>query len=244
MTSILPSSWNTPELFRLRLGEQAGRQRAMVAEGHLLMVVHKVPVSGETEREAVLFWRDPKGIWKSTAGGSGVGDLLELMGAYGKAVDQLEAHHEKAANATAHFEVLRESAPLLRSIRNLLHTLQVAREAIPADRNILNARDRAADLERAVELTHADARNGLDYMVARQTEEHARNSEELVRSGHRLNLLVALFLPLTAIASVFGMNLVSGLEEVRTPALFWGILGVGLVMGWLVKSSLSSKSKE
>ena len=77
-----------------------------------------------------------------------------------------------------------------------------------------------------------DARNGLDYTIARQAEEQARNSEQLVASGYRLNLIVAIFLPLTALGSAFGMNLNSGLEAIRTPLLFWGVLVFGLVLGF------------
>lgn len=215
----------------------------MLAEGHLLMVLHKVPTPGESEREAVLFWRDSKGNWKSTAGGTGLGDLMELLASFAKRVEELEALFEKASDAGAYFELLTSSAPLLRTLRNLHHALQVAREGVPTDRNILNARDKAVDLERSVELMHTDARNGLDYMIARQAEEQARHSGELVQSSYRLNLLVALFLPLTAIASLFGMNLANGLEEIKSPALFWGILIVGLGMGFVLKSAVTMGSK-
>jgi hypothetical protein len=82
---------------------------------------------------------------------------------------------------------------------------------------------------------HADAKNGLEYMVARQTEEQAENSEQLLKAGHRLNMLVAIFLPLTALGSAFGMNFRHGLESITSPLLFWGTLFLGLVLGFIVK---------
>ena len=97
------------------------------------------------------------------------------------------------------------------------------------------AGDQAGEVERAVELLHADAKNGLEYMVARQTEEQAENSEQLLKAGHRLNMLVAIFLPLTALGSAFGMNFRHGLESITSPLLFWGTLFLGLVLGFFVK---------
>ena len=42
--SILPATWEVPAEFRSRLGEKAGRQRAMMAEGHLLLVREHKPI--------------------------------------------------------------------------------------------------------------------------------------------------------------------------------------------------------
>ena len=125
-----------------------------------------------------------------------------------------------------------------------MHTaLQQAREAFPVDRNILVARDQAGELERAVELLHADAKNGLEYMVARQAEEQAENSEQLLKAGHKLNMLIAIFLPLTALGSAFGMNFRHGLEGVTSPLLFWGTLLVGIMLGFFVKALLDTPSR-
>ncbi len=52
----LPQDWNLPASIRARLGANTtGRERAMVAEGHLLLVLHQVPR-----------WRDPDGRWASS----------------------------------------------------------------------------------------------------------------------------------------------------------------------------------
>jgi hypothetical protein len=210
----------------------------MSAEGHLLLILHKIPKPGNADREPVLFWREPGGGWKSTESGAGLAELRALQEEFGKYVDKLEEKMQGQVSSRTYFEILQTSGPLLRTVRNMHTTLQQARETVPTDRNILVARDLAGELERAVELLHADAKNGLEYMVARQTEEQAANGEQLLKAGHRLNMLIALFLPLTAIASAFGMNLRHGLEGVTTPLLFWGTLFLGLVLGFIVKAML------
>jgi hypothetical protein len=242
MQSVLPGSWKVPDLFRSRLGEQAGRQRAMAAEGHLLLVLHDVPVPGEPERSAVLFWRDPAGVWRSTGTGSGIGELQDYLQRFKAEVDKLEAQIDGEPNARNFFEALHASTPLLRLIRNMHRALQDAREAAPSDRALLLARDTAGELERAADLLHSDARNGLDFLIASQAEEQAERAEQLVQSGYKLNLLVAIFLPLTALGSAFGMNFKHGLEHVQSPWLFWLVLGAGIFLGFLVKGAVSIKS--
>ncbi|HEX8312950.1 MAG TPA: CorA family divalent cation transporter [Chthoniobacteraceae bacterium] len=239
MNSLLPSAWSVPEIFRKRLGELAGRQRTMSADGHLLLVLHEVPEPGVAERKSVLFWRDPAGVWRATGNGSGLAELDSLLQGYIKGIDGLESRMLAAPSADNYFSVLQTATPLLRSTRNLHRALQEARELFREDRHILLARDQAGEQERTVELLHSDARNGLDYMIARQAEEQARNSDQLVVSSYRLNLLVAIFLPLTALGSAFGMNFVHGLEGVRSPLLFWSVLVLGILVGFVVKGAVA-----
>jgi hypothetical protein len=61
---------------------------------------------------------------------------------------------------------------------------------------------------------------------------------EAAEAAQRLNLLVALFLPLTAVASVFGMNLPSGLESAAAPLLVWFVLVAEVVVGLLLRLRL------
>ncbi|MBK8697659.1 MAG: hypothetical protein IPN17_36770 [Deltaproteobacteria bacterium] len=49
-----------------------------------------------------------------------------------------------------------------------------------------------------------DARNALEYTVARNTEAQAANGQRAVEAQHRLNLLAALFFPVTAIGLMLG----------------------------------------
>jgi hypothetical protein len=211
----------------------------MFADGHLLLVLHDVPQPGDPERKSVLIWRDPLGAWRASGSGSGLAELQGLLQGYEKVVDGLEARMQAAPSAENYFTILHTANPVLRSVRNLHRALQEARELVREDRNILVARDEAGEHERTLDLLHGDAKNGLDYTIARQVEEQARNSDQLVVSSYRLNLLVAVFLPLTALGSAFGMNLRHGLEEVRNPMLFWTVLLLGMVIGLAVKSAIS-----
>lgn len=239
MSPVIPSNWKVPDLFHSRLGETAGRQRALFADGHLLLVLHKIPEPGNPDRVPILFWRDQAGVFKSTGSGAPLAELRANLEEFTKVTDKLEQRADLPPSADNYFEILQTTTPLLRTVRNMHRALQEAREAVPADRNILIARDQAGELERALELLHTDAQHGLDYMVARQAESQARASHELVQSGHKLNLLIALFLPLTALGSAFGMNLRHGFESVTNPILFWIVLVGGFFLGFVVKAGIT-----
>jgi hypothetical protein len=239
MASLLPTTWEVPAEFRSRLGERAGRQRIMVADGHLLIILYKPPQPGEPERDAVFFWRNPKGELRSTERGSGIGALTAHFESWRETVDRFDDQMDGTPTARKFFSVVQNTSPLLRTIRNTHRAMQEAREAFSEDRSILIARDTAGDLERAIDLLHSDAQHGMEFMIAKQGEEQAQRSHQLVVTGHRLNLLVALFLPLTAIGSVFGMNLLHGFEEWKAPWMFWIILVGALVTGLLLLSALA-----
>lgn len=240
--SILPSMWQTPAIFRERLGERAGRQRTMAADGHLLIILHALPKPGDPDREAVFFWRAPDGAWTSTAGGSAPGALDSFLGGFEARADELEARLDTAKSAREFHEVLAETTPLVRTARNQHAALQDAREAVPGDRRILLARDRSGEVLRAVELLNQEAQNSMQYLIAEQAGKNAAASERLAQTGHRLNLLAALFLPLTALGSILGMNLKHGFED-RSPVLFWLVLGAGLLCGLLVKAAISAAGR-
>jgi len=57
-------------------------------------------------------------------------------------------------------------------------------------------------------------------------------------AGHRLNLIAATFLPISALGSLLGMQLVSGFETAYAPWAFWSVAGVALVLGLAVRASL------
>lgn len=229
----LPLDWEIPASIRSRISDRLGRQRVIAESGHLLLILHKVPVGTEPARQAVAYWRDPQGHWASTLGGEALAKLTAHIGEYERRVDQLEAEYEAATGAETWFAVLQNVAPLHRAASNLHAALQAAREAVPDDRHILAQRDRAVDIERAVELLHHDVKNAIDYAVARQAEEQARLTYQLTRAGHRLSMLAAIFFPLTALGALFGMNLRSGLED-RPPLVFWGVLLAALGLGGFI----------
>lgn len=237
MKSLIPNQWAVPKRFRERVGEIAGRQRQMTEDGHLLLVLHEVPEAGVVERAARLFWRDDKGGWKSGGQGSGVGPLRMHLGQFEEAVDHQEERLRAARSAMDYFEVLKAATPLHRSSRNLLRTLQEAREAID-DRELINLRDRAGEVERTSELLVSEARDGLDFTSAEQAEAQARLSIQLARDSHKLNTIAAVFLPITALASIFSMTLQSGLETWASPWLFWLIVAAGVALGLTMKARM------
>ncbi len=220
MSNVIPHNWEVPQVFRGRFGTQAGRQRVMHDDGHLLLVLHEVPTRlASADRTARLYWRKPDGTWKST--GSSVATVNALRAHVEEldaAVDGLEARTAKASRASDWFALLHDSAPLLRLARGLSAALQEARDLAKTDRDLIALRDTAQEIERAVELTHGHARAGLDFAIAKAAEESATASKHVLDSGHRLNLIAATFLPITALGALLGMNLPHGLETWQAPS--------------------------
>lgn len=243
MKTVLPATWKVPELFRTRLGEIAGRQRAMTDEGHLLLVLHAPPKPGQDDREPRLFWRDAEGQWKSNSLGAGIQALKAHVEQFAEREDQLDVLVETGTGARDYFAVLQAVAPLHRTARNLHSALQQAREMFPADRDLINLRDRAGEVERALELLHIDAKNSLDFTVARETEEQTKRSYDMAVASHRLNVLVAMFFPIATVSTIFGMNLPHGLESFSTPLAFWGVLAGSFLAGMLLTAAIVQRPR-
>lgn len=240
---IIPPTWNIPEAIRLRLGQNSyGRQRALVEEGHLLLVLHKPPGPDDRSREGALFWRNPAGEWQFNRGGPGPGSLKRHVQSYVDIEAKLAADYEKAADINALFDAMETLTPLVRAARNMHQALQTAREAVKGDTFLIELRDLAYELERNLELLAEDVRNAIQHRAARKAEEQARLSEQALHASHRLNILAALFFPLTAIASIFGMNLAHGFNE-HKPAIFWAVFVVGCALGFAMKGWVLGKPK-
>lgn len=240
--AVIPPSWQVPEAISSRFGAQAGRQRAMFHEGHLLLVTHRLPVPGHVERDAALFWRAPDGNWKATgADRGGLAGLRDLVGDYHKAVSEWEDRGENAQRANEYFEVIHAISPIMRAARNLHKTLQAAREAVPGDKDLISIRDLAYEIERTAEITYNDARAGLEFAQAKRAEEQAELQHHIARSSHKLNLLAALFFPVTAIATIFGVNFTHGFEQAYAPVLFWIVVAAAFAVGFAVRASVGRK---
>lgn len=240
---IIPPTWTVPEAIRIRLGQNSyGRQRAMFEEGHLLLVLHKPPGPDERSREGALFWRSPAGEWQFNRGGPGPGGLKRHIQSYADLEAKLTDEYEAAADINALFELLEILTPLVRSARNMHLALQTGREAVKGDTFLVEARDIAYEASRNLELLQEDVRNAIQHRTARKAEEQARLSEQALHASHRLNILAALFFPLTAIASLFGMNFAHGFNE-QNPAIFWLVLVLGCGLGFAMKSWVLGKSK-
>jgi hypothetical protein len=239
MASPIPHNWQVPNIFRDRMGTHGGRQRCMAAEGHILIVLHDPPDPNKRiHREARLFWREPNGTWHASAGGPPtIMPLRSHVEAYAEAAARYEQLAEKAATADDWYALVYATGPVARTTKNLAAALQEARDAAKDDRDLIAVRDAASDVARAFELLNAHAREGLEFTAAKNAQHQAKQAEHMLASQHRLNLVASLFLPMTAIAAIFGMNLHSGLDELGT-TMFWGLVAFTLMLGIIVRASL------
>ena len=233
--SILPATWEVPADFRSRLGEKAGRQRAMMAEGHLLLVLHAPPKKDEPDRKGRLFWRKPDGTWLSNELGGGAAALGKHLNEYAEIVDKMDRQEDVAGSVDEYFTILDAMGPIQRSVRNLQATLQDARKLLSADRDLINFRDKAYEIERTAELLYGDVRHALEFAVAKKSEEQAVASHQMAVQSHRLNLLLAFFFPLATLVAIFGSEMRHGLDQfLPYPYLFYAVIAIGLVLGGLL----------
>jgi hypothetical protein len=206
----------------------------MIAEDHLLLVLHKAPRLRERQRAAAFFWRKPNGHWLHNSGNMGIQTLVKHLREYDDAESALGEQYQQAQDAEDYFRLLEAIAPLRLATKNLHVTLQAAREGIPYDKDIIDLRDWAYDMDRTLDLLYENTKNALDFRVAQRAEEQTRLSLKSLESGNRLNILAAIFLPLTAVSAVFGMNLTSGLEDASVAA-FWITAALGIGLGLWVR---------
>ena len=242
--SLLPRVWEVPAEFRNRLGATVGRQRAMAADGHLLLVLHVPPKPDEKERQARFIWRKPDAMWTSNDLGGGPQAVGRHLDQFAKALEECDDLEQQANRAEDYMEVLERLAPLQRSARNLHDVLQEARRLVPDDRELINFRDRAYEIERTAELLQAETRYALDLLVAKKAEEQAKASRRMAVSSHRLNLLAAFFFPLAALSGILGANLAHGFENYEPPLPFLAFVAVGLISGLILASFVAASRRE
>jgi hypothetical protein len=245
-TMIIPPNWTLPDAVRSRLGQNTyGRQRAIFEEGHLLLVLHQPPGPDDEERQGVLFWRPPGGEWQTSRGGGGAGGgsaLKRHIQSYSELETKLSNDFDKGPDMAGLFDLLDALVPLGRAARNLHSAVQSGRESIKGDTLLIEFRDLAYDVERRFDLLAEDVRLAIQFRTAKEAEDQARLGREALRASHRLNMLAAFFFPLTAIGSLFGMNLRSGLDT-DSVAMFFVVLGAGLVLGFAVKGWVTRRER-
>lgn len=228
---LIPSNWQLPDEFRQRLGTTVGRQRFMQAGQDFLIVAHQVPEPDEVGRRGILFWRDSNHEWRCSNGDPGKGALGKHLAAYSKKLDEYDAMEAKAIRADDYLPVLEGMAPIVRSVRNVLETLEEARKAIPDDRSIIDHRDKAYELSRQAELLYEDAKNSMDVAVVRRADEQAIASRQMSVAAHRLNMLAALFFPFATLGAIFGTTLTDNWSWRDSALPFMLFLVAGLAIG-------------
>ena len=252
--SVLPPGWQVPEEFRKRLGAGVGRQRPMLADGHLLLVLHAPPQPEDPARVGRFFWRTPDGNWTSKELGTGIHSLNIHLDEYQDQLAILDRLEEEAHTAGAYFEVLERLTPLHRAARNLYQVLQEARTLCPDYRDLIDVRDRAYAIERTADLLFTGTKNALEFTVAQQSEVQAQASHRMASAAHRLNILAAFFFPVITLAAIFGVDLATvatvwgiDLENQVTkrliPVFFLVVLACGLVLGGILTSYVSRTSR-
>lgn len=241
--SLLPMAWTEiPALFRSRLGSEVGRQREMVAEGHLLLVLHGPPEPDEQKREGRLFWRKPNGMWLSND--AKIKSVSEHLDDCAAKLAVLDNREEKAKGVEDYAVVIESLTPLHRTILHLHQVLQNARQAMPDVKELIDLRDRAYALERSAGLLYDEAKHALEFWVAMRAEEQARNSYQMAASAHRLNLMAAFFFPFTLLVSLSGVAYNQVLEKKVSLETFLIIMGVSALGGLLVTMLLARPPKQ
>lgn len=176
-----------------------------------------------------VFWRDLEGTWSGSRGATGQARLRADLRSYSDIEGRLQEEYEEAKDTTSLFKILEELTPLARAARNMYVAIQSARDAIGPDSFIIEIRDQASDTERNFEILLEDVRNALQYRTAREAEISSKLQMEALHASRRLNTFAALFFPLTAVGTIFGMNFVLGIEN--NPGMFWVALGTGIAAG-------------
>ncbi len=236
MAKIVPDTWPVPPELRAKVGARVGRQRVLTHQGHTLLVLHQLPKPNDRTRQAAVFWRSPEGAWRCFPGRDSLSTLRDHVEALGATLEDLDDKLEHADKATDFLALIKVARPLQRYARNLHLVLQQLRDMLPDDADALAVRDRSYELERLAENVCDDTENGMQYTIAQHTEEQAALSERIAKESHRLNVLAAVALPVTAIGSVLGMNLENGLESLPEPISFWLIVAALVTFGLFLRS--------
>jgi hypothetical protein len=237
-TALIPADWELPEAIVARLGDRVGRQRTMVADGHLLLVLHAPPERGERQRRARLFWRDAKGEWRSTHHGNDEKAVAKHLTEFDRLLENFN-RAEDVGDVEVLRRTLEDTIPVQRAISHLHQALQDARQAIPDDRLLINYRDQAYDLERTADILLQDVQHDLEFAAARHEEQQTAAAHQMSMAAHRLNVMAAFFFPLATISAVMGMNFVPTFEHVIPPLVQLGIiLGVSFVIGAIIAVNL------
>ncbi len=233
-SKLIPPTWEIPDYFHRRLGDQPGRQRAMCESNHLLLVIHEPPAANERKRGHRIIYRGPDGNWLSSGRGTGLSDLKNVLDTYAQQFVQLEKLSDSAKTADDFMSLNESIIPLRRSARNFYQTLQDARESMPDVRELINLRDQAYELSRTGELLTEEIESAMNLTRMRRAEEQSLSAHMMSKQGHRLNLLAGFFLPLVTLATVFSISPGLGFVQTLTNPTVQTVAGIGIAIGAIV----------
>ena len=223
-------TWHLPATIEARLGKHTyGRQRTIFEDDHLLVILHTPPDPETHKRDAWVFQRKPDGTLMWNGQENGEEKLKRLLKNYAELYEKLDDAEDSARSASDLLEVLEALGPLNRASTNLANTLQSARDTVKDDPFLIAMRDAAYEVSRNFDLLLSDAQLALSYRTAESAEAQHAKADEMASAQHKLNLLAAATFPLMAVAALFGMNLLHGLE--RAPGAFWIVLIIGIAVG-------------
>ena len=227
-------SWELPPAIERRLGPKSyGRQRIIAEDDHVLIILHGVLSKDQDFPEEHVFLYSPDGSLQGNGKPKGEKQLRQLLAEFDSTFDELEEQCKAASTASELFASLDLVTPIKRTTTHLYETLQAARQAI--DENLfIELRDEAYMVSRSYDLLHEEIKSSLDYRIAKNTEKQAKQAAEALKAQNRLNILAAFTFPLISLATIFGMNLISGLEDL-SPAVFWAVFIVGTIVGLALK---------
>lgn len=234
-------NWELPKEIENRLGENSyGRQRSIYEAEHLLLILHAIPNEDDISREESIFLRKPDGKWFHNGRDNGAFRLQKLLNSYREKHLAFEELYDKAKSAKELFAIIEPLTPINRAVSNMADAIQTARDYVKEDLFLIGIRDDAQEIARSYEILMSDCKLALDYRMAKNAERQARHGYEMAEAQHKLNILAAITFPLMAVATIFGMNLVHGLEG-KTPIFFWATMVLGVIIGmmtqkWVTKS--------
>jgi len=99
----------------------------------LILILHKLPIAGSSQRELGMFWRSSDGTWKSNELGGGIQALQQHVNEYGNRALELEDMENKAVAADDFFYVRNEIPPVHRAAKNMFAAISRTYEVLPTD---------------------------------------------------------------------------------------------------------------
>lgn len=225
----IPENWDIPQNLRKRIGKTIGRQRTVQADNHTIILIQQAPNANDKTRKGACCWIAPDGQMKFHPANE---NFDALFNGYRKKLDQLEADYKTADSAVKYFKILEEITPIHFAAIRMASALQSARELVSNNRQVLLWRDETFEIERESEILQNCAKNALDYYQAKSVEDLSKITYSLSITSHRLNQIATIFVPLMAIAGLFGMNIHNGLEDSTSLLPFIFVCILSLILGF------------